>query len=126
VAISFVPQVVLATVRTMALFVHRSPLYFFDPFIAKYYRQMAEEMNEMRERMYQLIPDDTVEEEGESSVPVIEENGETKMRMEFNVKDYLPEEVRVKLLADRVLQVGNITIITLNYLECNVKNHKSE
>jgi polyhydroxyalkanoate synthesis regulator protein len=89
----------------MTLFVHRSPLYFFDSFIANQYRQMATEMNRMREQMYQLIPHDTIESELESAVPIVEENGERKMKMEFNVKDYKPEEVKVKLLADNMIQV---------------------
>jgi polyhydroxyalkanoate synthesis regulator protein len=89
----------------MALHVHHSPLYFFDAFIANHYRQMAADMNRMREQMYQLIPHDMIESELESTVPIVEEDGERKMRMEFNVKNYKPHEVRVKLLADNILQV---------------------
>lgn len=100
-------------VINMALFVHHSPYHFFDGYIADYYRQMAAEMDMMRRRMFQLVPPellmipahDGVCSELEPLVPVVEENGERKMKLEFNVKDYKPEEVKVKMLGDNVLQV---------------------
>lgn len=97
----------------MAVFVHHSPFHFFDNYIADYYRQMAYEMEQMRRRMFQLVPPealmipscDGVCSELEPLVPVVEENGERKMKLEFNVKDYKPEEVKVKMLGNNTLQV---------------------
>ena len=97
----------------MALFVHHSPFHFFDQYIADYYRQMALEMERMRRHMFQLAPPemmmiptcDGVCSELEPIVPVVEENGERKLKMEFNVRDYKPEEVKVKMLGNNVLQV---------------------
>ncbi len=98
----------------MALFVHHSPFHFFDSYIADYYRHMALEMERMRRQMFQLVPpellmipaSDGVCSEVEPIVPVVEENGERKLKMEFDVKDYKPEEVKVKMLGNNVLQVG--------------------
>ena len=53
-----------------------------------------------------MIPScDGVCSELEPLVPVVEENGERKMKLEFNVKDYKPEEVKVKMLGNNTLQV---------------------
>jgi HSP20 family molecular chaperone IbpA len=98
----------------MALFIHHSPFHFFDGHIADYYRQMALEMERMRRHMFQLVPpemlmiptSDGVCSELEPVVPVIEENGERKLKMEFDVKDYKPEEVKVKMVGNNVLQVS--------------------
>lgn len=98
----------------MALFVHHSPLHFFDNYIADYYRQMAYEMEQMRRRMFQLVPPEAllipalegVCSEVEPLVPVVDENGERKMKLEFNVNDYKPDEVKVKMVGNNVLQVG--------------------
>jgi hypothetical protein len=98
----------------MALLIHNSPRNFFDHFIAEYYRQMAEEMDQMRRHMFQLAPPEALMvplSEGicaelEPKVPVVEENGERKMKLQFNVKDYKPEDVKVKMLGNNVLQVG--------------------
>jgi hypothetical protein len=97
----------------MALFIHHSPFNFFDHFIADYYRQMAMEMEQMRRRMFQLVPPEALMiplcdgacPEVEPLVPIVEENGERKLKMEFDVKDYRPEEVKVKMLPNNVLQV---------------------
>ena len=97
----------------MALFVHHSPFHYFDSYIADYYRQMAAEMDMMRRQMFQLVPPefmmipahDGACSQLEPLVPVVEENGERKMKLEFNVKDYKPDEVKVKMLGDNVLQV---------------------
>jgi len=109
----------------MALFVHHSPFHFFDNYIADYYRQMAYEMEQMRRRMFQLVPPealmipscDGVDSELEPLVPVVDENGERKMKLEFNVKDYKPEEVKVKMLGNNTLQVS---------AEHDEKNEKGE
>ncbi|ESO05873.1 hypothetical protein HELRODRAFT_125965, partial [Helobdella robusta] len=37
--------------------------------------------------------------------PIVEENGETKLKLDFNVKGFKPEEVQVKIVGDNVLQV---------------------
>jgi len=97
----------------MALFVHNTPFHFFDRYIADYYRQMALEMERMRRQMFQLVPPemlmiptyDGVCSELEPSVPVVDENGERKLKMEFDVKNFKPEEVKVKMLGNNVLQV---------------------
>jgi hypothetical protein len=111
----------------MALLIHHSPLNFFDHFIADYYRQMAAEMEAMRRHMFQLVPPEAlmiplcegVCSEVEPVVPVVEENGERKMKLQFNVKDYKPEEVKVKMLGNNVLQVCRSSIryiyITLSF-----------
>ena len=86
----------------MALFVHHSPFNFFDSFIADYYRQMASEMELARRRMFQLVPPEALmlpvcDEplmDLEPQVPIVEENGERKLKMEFNVNDYKPEGSR--------------------------------
>ncbi len=91
---------------------------------------MAVEMEQMRRRMFQLVPPEALMiplcdeacPELEPLVPIVEENGERKLKMEFNVKDYKPEEVKVKMLANNVLQVCNpyfITSITARK-NCNV------
>jgi len=105
----------------MALFVHHSPYSVFDRYMADQYRQMAAEMELMRRRMFQLVPpeallipvpavlerhDDEPCMELEPLVPIVEENGERKLKMEFNVKEYKPDEVKVNLLDNRVLQVS--------------------
>lgn len=101
----------------MAIFVHHSPLNFFDRLIGDYYRQMATEMDQMRQQMFQLVPPEFPVEsvcvpgelrEREPLVPVVEENGERKMKLEFNVKNYKPEEVKVKILNGNVLQVRGL------------------
>jgi hypothetical protein len=104
----------------MALFIHQSPYHFFDNYIADYYRQMAREMEQLRRGMFQLVPPEAllipalegVGSEVEPLVPVVEENGERKMKLEFNVKDYKPEEVKVKMLGDNVLQVCCLHVVT--------------
>jgi len=97
----------------MALFIQHSPFSFFDRYIADQYRQMAAEMELARRRMFQLVPPEAlmlpVHDEPclelEPLVPIVEENGERKLKMEFNVKDYKPDEVKVKMLDNNVLQV---------------------
>jgi hypothetical protein len=92
----------------MSLLVHQSPFNFFDTFIADCYRQMAAEMDKIRDQMFQLMPSDfpPLAQEPDMLVPIIEESGERKMKMQFNVKDYKPEEVKVKVLGNDVLQVN--------------------
>jgi HSP20 family molecular chaperone IbpA len=101
----------------MALNIFHSPYHFFDPFAADYIRRMNAEMNLMRRRMFQLVPpellmvpvftgrEDDDQHELEPQLPIVEENGERKLKMQFNVKDYKPEEVKVKMLENNVLQV---------------------
>jgi len=106
----------------MALFVHHSPFSFFDRYIADQYRQMAAEMEFMRRRMFQLVPPEALmipvpamhdwqdhdeqRTELQPLVPVVEENGARKLKMEFDVREYKPEEIKVNLLDNRVLQVS--------------------
>jgi crystallin alpha B len=107
---------------TRSLHVYRSPFHFFDSFIANQVRQMDAEMERMRRHMFQLVPPEllmtppslaeheqaTAEErrfEIEPQVPIVDDNGQRKLKMQFNVKDYKPEEVQVKMLENNVLQV---------------------
>ena len=83
-------------------------------------------MELMRGRMFQLVPpeallipvpavperlDDEPCMELEPLVPIVEENGERKLKMEFNVKEYKPDEVKVNLLDNRVLQVTHRVLL---------------
>jgi len=112
----------------MALFVRQSPFSFFDRYIADHYHQMAAEMELMRRRMFQLVPPEALMipvHEGpsvdlEPLVPIVEENGERKLKIEFNVKDYKPDEVKVKMLDNSVLQVRCETVGKLHLISSNV------
>jgi HSP20 family molecular chaperone IbpA len=81
---------------------------FFDHMFADMQR-MERDMELMRQQMFQLLPHDmlggTLDSEIEPRVPIVEERGETKLKLEFNVKDFRPEEVKVKILGSNILQV---------------------
>nr|UQK61695.1 small heat shock protein [Carpetania matritensis] len=72
------------------------------------FKQMEEEIEKMRKQMLHLLPMDPVDvmvQECKPSVPVVEEKGETKLKLEFNVKEFRPEDLEVKLLGNNILQV---------------------
>ena len=87
---------------------------------------MEAEMAHMRDQMFQLFPHNpqggTLDAEMEPRVPIVEEHGETKLKLEFNVKDFRRDEVKVKVLGNNILQVlaihiGNSSSITTGWLE---------
>lgn len=67
-----------------------------------------EEIEKMRRQMLHLVPMDPVDvmvQEIKPSVPIVEEKGETKLKLEFSVKEFRPEDLEVKLLGNNILQV---------------------
>jgi hypothetical protein len=98
--------------------VHHSGLNFFDHMFADAAAEMdaaLAQMQRMRAQMFQLLPHDplgdTLASEMAPRVPIVEERGETKLKLEFNVQDFRPEEVQVKILGSNILQVS-VAIIT--------------
>jgi HSP20 family molecular chaperone IbpA len=81
--------------------VHHTGDNFFEHILA--------DMAMMRQQMYQLLPHDmlggTLDSEIEPRVPIVQERGETKLKLEFNVQDFRPDEVKVKILGSNILQV---------------------
>lgn len=72
------------------------------------FKQIEEEIDQMRRQMLHLVPMDPVDvmvQEIKPSVPIVEEKGETKLKLEFNVKEFRPEDLEVKLLGNNILQV---------------------
>ena len=69
---------------------------------------MDRQFNQMRSRMFQLAPYEPAGNniiEIKPSHPIVEEKGETKLKLDFNVQGFKPEEVQVKILGDNILQV---------------------
>lgn len=98
--------------------IYPTGLNFFDPFFANAaaeMRQMEQEMELMRRHMFQLIPHNSFEASTPMTpasvvqlqpvAPIVHEDGQTKLKLEFNVKDFKPEEVKVKVVGDNILQV---------------------
>jgi len=92
--------------------IHHSGLNFFDRMFADAAAEMEAQMaqmQKMREQMFQLLPHDpfgdTLASEMTPRVPIVEERGETKLKLEFNVHNFQPEEVQVKILGSNILQV---------------------
>jgi len=76
------------------------------------FKQIEEEIEKMRHQMLHLVPVDPVDvmvQEIKPSVPIVEEKGETKLKLEFNVKEFRPEDLEVKLLGNNILQVFEIS-----------------
>ena len=97
--------------------VHHSPSNFFDRIFGDAIHDMETtmaEMNSMRKQMYHLMPHDplgdTLASEMAPRVPIVEERGETKLKLEFNVHNFSPEEVKVKILGSNILQVSNCCV----------------
>jgi len=70
---------------------------------------MEAEMARMRNQMYQLFPHNpeggVLDSDMQPRVPIVQEGGETKLKLDFNVKDFRPDEVKVKILGSNILQV---------------------
>ena len=88
-------------------------LNFFDHLCGNASTQMESAMaqiNAMRKQMYHLMPHDPLGDimsaEIQPRVPIVEERGETKLKLEFNVQDFRPEEVQVKILGSNILQAS--------------------
>ena len=76
-------------------------------------QHMDRQMAAMRSCMFQLIPSDPNDvaiSEIETNRPIVEEKGETKLKLEFNVQGFKPEEIKVKVLGNNILQVINYRI----------------
>lgn len=72
------------------------------------FKQIEEEIDRMRTQMHHLVPmdlGDVMLQEIRPSVPIVEEKGETKLKLEFSVKEFRPEDLEVKLLGNNILQV---------------------
>jgi len=92
--------------------VHRTGFNFFDHYFQNTMLEMQAmeaEMSRMRDQMYQLFPHNpeggVLDADMQPRVPVVEEHGESKLKLEFNVKDFRPDEVKVKILGNNILQV---------------------
>jgi len=125
-----------STTMALRLFdVHPTGLNFFDRYFRNamlgmqamdFHNAMAEmaamesEMARMRNQMYQLFPQNAeggaLDSDVQPRVPIIQEGGETKMKLDVNVKDFHPEEVKVKMLGNNILQVPKMFSITFEYL----------
>jgi len=99
--------------------VNRTSLNFFDRYFQNAMVEMQSmdaEMSRMRNQMFQLFPHNpeggALDTDMQPRVPVVEEHGETKLKLEFNVKDFHPDEVKVKILGNNILQVfwGDIDV----------------
>ena len=93
--------------------VRHSPSNFFDNIFGESRHNMEStmaEMTEMRKQMYHLMQldplGDTLATEMAPRVPVVEERGEAKLKLEFDVHKFSPEEVKVKILGKNMLQVS--------------------
>jgi len=92
--------------------VHHTGINFFDRYFQNAMLEMQameSEMAHMREQMFQLFPHNpqggTLDADMQPRVPIVQEGGETKLKLEFNVKDFRPDEVKVKILGHDILQV---------------------
>lgn len=90
---------------------------FFDRIFAEMEREfmdMDQEMARMRGQMHQLVPmhtsvpRDIKDVAIHPSLPIVEEKGQTKLKLEFDVHKFKPEEVKVKVIGDNILQVEAI------------------
>jgi len=85
---------------------------FFDRYFQSAMPEMQAmevEMARMRDQMFQLFPHNpqggALDADMQPRVPIVQEGGETKLKLEFNVKDFRPDEVKVKILGHDILQV---------------------
>jgi len=81
---------------------------FFDD-VFKRITDAQAEMNAMRGQMLRLMPQDLTDVQKNDIEPkrnvIVEEKGETKLKLEFDVHEFRPEELRVKVLGNNILQV---------------------
>ena len=92
--------------------VNHTGLNFFDRYFQNAMLEMQAmdvEMARMRNQMFQLFPHNpqggALDADMQPRVPIVSEGGETKLKLEFNVKDFRPDEVKVKVLGNNILQV---------------------
>jgi len=92
--------------------VNHTGLNFFDRYFHNAMLEMQAmeaEMARMRNQMFQLFPHNpeggTLDSDMQPRVPIVQEGGETKLKLDFNVKDFRPDEVKVKILGNNILQV---------------------
>ena len=85
---------------------------FFDRYFQNAMLEMQamdREMAHMRDQMFQLFPHNpeggALDTDMQPRVPIVEEGGETKLKLEFNVKNFRPDEVKVKIMGNNILQV---------------------
>ena len=95
----------------------RHEFNFFDDVFHRMENQIAEaeqEMMAMRKQMFQLLPHDhldVIANEITPRVPIVEEKGETKLKLEFDVHQFKPDEVQVKIMGNNILQVSCIAAV---------------
>jgi len=99
--------------------IYPTGLNFFDALFhdaAAEMAQMEHEMDLMRRRMFHLLPHDNFEVASaitpaaavqlQPLAPIVMgEDGKAKLKLEFNVKDFKPEEVKLKVVGENTLQV---------------------
>jgi len=82
---------------------------FFDSIFNRI-QQAEAEMEAMRNQMFRLLPQDLFDVQKNEIQPkgrmIVEEKGETKLKLEFDVHEFKPEEVKVKVLGNNILQVS--------------------
>lgn len=88
--------------------INRGPWNFFD----RIFQRIADaeaEMEAMRGQMHRLVPQDMVDVAKVELEPrghaIVEEKGETKLKLEFDVHEFKQDEVHVKVLGTNILQV---------------------
>jgi len=69
-----------------------------------------EEIEAMRNQMFRLLPQDLQDVQKTEIDPgngrvIVEEKGETKLKLEFDVHEFRPEDIQVKILGNNILQV---------------------
>jgi len=88
--------------------IQHGPWNFFDR-IFKRITEAEAEMEAMRGQMHRLVPQDMLDvdrmELQPRGHPIVEERGETKLKLEFDVHEFRPDEVQVKVLGSNILQV---------------------
>jgi crystallin alpha B len=109
----------------MALFpvipIEHRGLNFFDNFMTRMtpaddmmtrMKQAEMEIDAMRRAMFQLVPQD-LNDMGKMQIKptspdqdVFLENGERNLRLKFDVKEFKPDEIKVKVMEDNMLQVS--------------------
>jgi len=81
---------------------------FFDDVFARIAEAEAE-IAAMRGQMFRLMPQDLADVQKTEIQPrgraIVEEKGETKLKLEFDVQEFKPEEIKVKVLGNNILQV---------------------
>jgi len=83
---------------------------FFDRIISRIAEAEAE-MEAMRGQMLRLLPQDMMTDVIKTEIEprgraIVEERGQTKLKLEFDVHEFQPGEVQVKVLGTNILQVS--------------------